>query len=209
MVLNYLCGFFFFFFCINGSKNRPEAFSEGNLAPNLRFFHQDTHWKERPGPGSLLAVIECLMEKNWPSRVALFCKCVFLSSAKIFVFIHFHLQSIEPAWAEYKCTLISERALRSYQERKTRGFLWELDSISRNQWVLCHSENAGVGDCGSDLPLQNLHGLCLSHTTQEPPLFMFVTDKSAQMGAVCWPQFQAKVIEQTEGLHIRARVQTA
>ena len=120
---------------------------------------------ESLGPGSLLTIIDCLMEKNWPSRVPLFCKCVFLSPAKISVFIHFHLQSIEPAWGEYKRTLISERTLRSYQKGKTRRFLWELDSISRNQWVTaCYSENVGVDNCRFDLTLQLLHCLCLSQT---------------------------------------------
>ena len=49
---------------------------------------------------------------------------------------------------------------------------------------------------------------CVCHTQLRNPHYLFVTDKSAQMGAVCWPQLQAKVIEQTEGLRICARVQT-
>ena len=146
------------------------------------------------------------MEKNWPSRVALFCKCIFLSPAKISVFIHFHLQSIEPAWGEYKCTLISERTLRSYQKRKTRRFLWELGSISRNQWVVCYSENVGVDNCRFDLTLQHLHCLCWWHTTWEPPLLVFVTNESAQVGAVCQSQVPTKV-RQTERLHVHACVQ--
>ena len=146
------------------------------------------------------------MEKNWPSRVALFCKCVFLSPAKISVFIHFHLQSIEPAWGEYRCTLISERTLRSYQKRKTRRFLWELGSISRNQWVVCYSENVGVDNCRFDLTLQHLHCLCWWHTTWEPPLLVFVTNESAQVGAVCQSQVPTKV-RQTERLHVHACVQ--
>lgn len=53
------------------------------------------------------------MGKNWPSRVPLFCKCIFLSSANISVFIYFHPESVEAeeAWAEYKCRCISGRAL--------------------------------------------------------------------------------------------------